>query len=79
MDELKPLDIAHRFIRRLHCESTGTRGELARHLGITPAWVNTYKNKIEELYKVNIQYCRKRETYFVSEDDRKKLPPPYLE
>jgi hypothetical protein len=76
MDELKALDIAHRFIRCLHREKTGNREELAQQLGISPCRVTIYKNKIEELYKVNIQYCRKRGSYFIDEKELRKLPPP---
>ncbi|MDA3893246.1 MAG: hypothetical protein PF517_16410 [Salinivirgaceae bacterium] len=75
MIELKPLDIAHRFCQRLIMESTGTRTELADYLGISPCMVNTYKNKIEYLYKINIYYSRKRCTYFINDNDKVKLPP----
>jgi hypothetical protein len=79
MNELRPLDIAHKFCCLLYFEKTGTRTELAIYLGITTVMVNTYKKKIERIYKVEIKYSRKRATYFVSDDDKAKLPPPYLE
>jgi len=76
MNELRPLDIAHNFCRLLVQECTGTRIELAEYLGITPRVVNTYKNKLEEIYDIHIYYNRKRCTYYVNETDKSKLPPP---
>lgn len=77
MTELKPLEIAHYFCQSLHSESTGTREELAKYLGISPTWVNKYKKKIESIYSVTIAYSRKRSTYFISDDDKAKLPPQF--
>ena len=79
MAELKQLDIAHQFRQLLQLGNTGSREELAQKLGITPVMVNNYKNKIEEVYKVTINYSRSRGTYFVTENDLDKLPPSYLE
>ncbi|MFA6402698.1 MAG: hypothetical protein WCX31_13930 [Salinivirgaceae bacterium] len=76
MEKLKPIDIEHKFIRSLRRENTGNRKEFAKHLGISPTRVTVYKNKIEMIYKVTILYNRKSETYFVSENDLGKLPPP---
>ena len=76
MKELRPLDIAHKFCRYVLHECTGSRTEFADKLGITPAWVTVYKRKIEGLYKVEINYCRRSQSYFLNENEHYKLPPP---
>ena len=76
MDELRTLDIAYKFCRRVLQECTGNRAEFAEYLGIAPCRVTIYKKKIEQVYNVKILHSRKRHTYFVNENDRYKLPPP---
>jgi hypothetical protein len=75
MTELKQLDIAHKFCQLLQLENTGSREELAQHLGITPRWVTVYKRKIEKIYRVKIHYHRKSRNFYISETDQAKLPP----
>ena len=76
MSDLKPLEIAHQFIQKLLSGNTGNRNEFACYLGISPCRVTVYKHKIECIYKVKIEYSRKRDSYFVNTNDTHKLPPP---
>lgn len=76
MTELKQLDIAHKFCQFLQLENTGSSEELAQQLGITPRWVTVYKRKIEKIYSIKIRYQRKSRSFYLSEDDQSKLPPP---
>jgi hypothetical protein len=75
MIELKPLDVAYKFCSYVQRECTGSRNEFADLLGITPCWVSVYKRKIEQLYKVEINYSRRRQTYYVQENDVLNYPP----
>ena len=73
MNELKPLEIAHVFCRCVLSENTGNRKEFAEYLGISPCRVTAYKNKIEHIYKIRIYFSRRRNTYYVDDEERHKL------
>ena len=76
---LKPLEIAFLILRRIKEQNTGSREDFAAYLGISHCWVTKYIRKIENELKIDIAYCRRRSTYYVSQADKDKLPPPYLE
>lgn len=78
MNELKAIEIAQKFCNYLHWERTGSRTEFAELLGISPQWVTAYRRKLEKVYKVQINFSRKHNSYLVANNDYHKLPPPLV-
>jgi len=64
-----------RFVRLIAYENTGCRNQLAKQFRVTPKTITNWVRAIDELYFVEVGYCRTAQTYKVIKGE---LPPPYL-
>jgi hypothetical protein len=77
--EFKSVETAFKIKEAIELENTGTREEFANRLGITPRWLTQHIRKLEEVLNIEINYSRKRETYYIEYKDQEELPPPCIE
>ncbi|MFT3737663.1 MAG: HTH domain-containing protein [Breznakibacter sp.] len=65
MIEIKCLEKIERLKKELERSRTGSPNQLAKRLGVTTRTLNRYIKCIEVTECVTVNYCRRRETYYI--------------